>query len=139
MNTNVRKVRKLEDEEWREVPNSDGLYLVSSYGRVKSFVVKKEKGYMMRPALIKNFKYVHLKINKTDTMFFIHKLVATVWLPKPSDKHAIVTHLDRNLKNNHYSNLQWVTPKRSWKTKWGIFQKNVYWSKASRRETQYQA
>jgi len=33
-----------------------------------------------------------------------------VWHPIPTKKHTIVTHLDRSLNNNHFSNLAWVTP-----------------------------
>lgn len=40
---------------------------------------------------------------------YVHKLVAEVWIPKPSENYTKVRHLDWNLKNNHVSNLQWAT------------------------------
>lgn len=113
MDTKVKRYRHLEDEEWREVPNSEGRYMVSCYGRIKSFVLDKEKGRMLKPSEIKNFRYIILNYNNQKNRFFIHKLVAALWLPKPKKNQTIVTHLDRNLKNNHYSNLKWVSLKES--------------------------
>lgn len=108
-----KKYKKLEDEEWREVPNSEGRYTVSSYGRIKSFVIDKEKGRLLKPSVIKNFRYVILRYNNQQNRFFVHKLVASLWLPKPKKNQTMVTHLDRNLKNNHYSNLKWISLKES--------------------------
>jgi anti-sigma28 factor (negative regulator of flagellin synthesis) len=39
----------------------------------------------------------------------IHRLVAENFVRKPSAKHSIVAHLDHNKRNNHYSNLKWMT------------------------------
>ena len=123
MEENTKKYRKLDDEEWREVPGSKGRYMVSNYGRVKSFVVDKEKGLLMKCSVIKNFKYIVLKYNNRRNQFFIHKLVALVWLPKPTKAQTIVTHLDRNLNNNHYSNLAWLTPEEVGKRNGELFKK----------------
>lgn len=117
------KYRKLEDEEWRAVPGSNNLYWVSSYGRVKSFVIYKDKGRIIKNSVVKNFKFIQLKYNNRINRFFIHKLVAEVWLGKPSEKHTIVTHIDRNLNNNHYTNLQWLTPEEAGKRNGEHFKK----------------
>ena len=119
-----KKLRALVDEEWREVPGSEGRYLVSSYGRVKSFAIDKEKGQMLKFTILKRYKYLNLRYGKRTHLFFIHKLVAQVWLPRPSKQHTIVTHIDRNLSNNHYSNLEWVTIEESRK------RNGEYYSKA---------
>ncbi len=103
-----RILRKIDDEEWLEVPNSNNRYHVSNYGRVKSFSFKKD-GQIMKCPEIKGFKYVKLKINKIQHHYYVHKLVAEVWLSKQSEQHIYVTHLDGNLKNNHISNLKWLT------------------------------
>ena len=47
------------------------------------------------------------------------------WIPRPSENHTIVTHLDRNLKNNHVSNLQWLTPEEAGRRN-GEYFKKVY-------------
>ena len=102
------RFKGIKDEEWKEVAGSEGLYFVSNYGRVKSFSFKKD-GQIMKCPEIKGFKSVNLKINKIRHFFYLHKLVAEIWLPKPSEQHTFVTHLDGILKNNHISNLKWLT------------------------------
>ncbi|MEN8121576.1 MAG: NUMOD4 domain-containing protein [Bacteroidota bacterium] len=109
MITKQRKLKKIENEIWREVPNSNKRYEVSNYGRVKSFAYNKKEGKILKSFEIKGFKLVQLHIDKRQHKFYVHKLVAEVWIPKSTDKHTYVTHLDRNLKNNHVSNLEWHT------------------------------
>ena len=57
----------------------------------------------------KRISIVQLKINNVSKHYYVHKLVAEVWLPKPIEGQTFVTHLDGNLKNNHVSNLKWLT------------------------------
>ena len=109
MHSNKKTLRKLEDEEWRPVPESNNLYLVSNYGRIKSFVIDKVNGIIMNCSIVNSFKCVQIKINGAPKRFYVHKLVAEVWIPQPSEQHSQVVHLDRNLKNNQISNLQWAT------------------------------
>jgi len=104
-----RKLRKIEDEVWRLVPDCGNRYQVSNYGRVKSFVNNKKDGQILKCALINGFKLVQLNADKFKRKVYVHKLVAEIWLSKPSDKHTFVTHLDGNFKNNQISNLEWHT------------------------------
>jgi hypothetical protein len=103
-----RKLKKIEDEEWREMPGTNGQYQISNYGRVKSFFYSKE-GKILKQGLINNFPAISLKINKKNIRFFVHKLVAENWLPKPDFDPDHVIHLDWNTKNNHYGNLEWAS------------------------------
>ena len=104
-----KNLRKLEDEEWLPVPESNGQYLVSNYGRIKSFIVDKKNGIIMNCSVVNSYRCVQLKINGGPRRYYVHKLVAEVWIPQPSRDHSQVLHLDRNLKNNHVSNLEWAT------------------------------
>jgi hypothetical protein len=104
-----RKLRKIEDEDWRVVPNSNNRYFVSNYGRIKSFSYNKKDGQIMKCFEIKGYKIVPLNLNRVKRKFYVHKLVAEIWIPKPSDKHNCVTHLDGILQNNKVSNLEWHT------------------------------
>ncbi len=118
------KLKPLQDEEWKVVPNTNEKYWVSNYGRVKSFLVNKKDGALLKYAVVKNFRFVNLTTAKgKHKTTFVHKLVASVWLEKPSEKYTIVTHLDRNLKNNHVSNLQWLTPEEAGKRNGEFFKK----------------
>lgn len=104
-----KRLRKIEDESWEYVPETEKRYMVSNYGRIKSFMYDKDKGRIMSPSLTNNFYTIRLKINKEDRAFFIHKLVADLWVSKPSDAHNHVIHHDWNSRNNHYINLKWAT------------------------------
>jgi len=104
-----RKLRKLEDELWMDIPNYDKRYQISNYGRVKSFSINKKEGRILKCSEINGFLQVGLAGKNKQDRFYVHKLVGKVWLLKPSDKHIYVTHLDENLLNNHVSNLEWHT------------------------------
>lgn len=109
MDRKPQKLKRIDDEEWRDIPNTNGLYQISNYGRLKSFIFNKENGHIMKGAILKNFLITNIKINKKPKTVYFHKLTAEVWLPKPSENHVTVTHIDRNLRNNHVSNLKWQT------------------------------
>ena len=38
----------------------------------------------------------------------IHQLIASRFLPAPTESNLVIDHIDRNRKNNHASNLRWV-------------------------------
>jgi hypothetical protein len=111
MTNKERKLRKLEDEVWRILPDCNKRYQVSNYGRVKSFAYNKKDGKILIGTEINGFKLVQISSPKFSKKVYVHKLVAQLWIPKPSEKHTFVTHLDGNLKNNHVSNLEWHTRK----------------------------
>lgn len=104
-----RKLRKINDEVWRLVPNCNNRYQISNYGRIKSFAYNKKEGQILKCGEIKRFKHVTLHMDKFIRKVYVHKLVAEIWISKPSDQHIYVTHLDENFKNNHVSNLEWHT------------------------------
>ncbi len=108
MITLPKKLRKIEDEEWREVPNSNGRYWVSNYGRIKSFTYDKIEGEIRKQTPVKGFNSIKFNINKKKVAYYTHKLVAELWLEKPEDGADHVIHKDWNKKNNHYSNLQYA-------------------------------
>ena len=63
-----QKLRKIEDEIWRVVPDADNRYYVSNYGRVKSFALNKKEGQILKCFVINGFKQVQIsskKINRT--------------------------------------------------------------------------
>ena len=108
-NTKQRKLKKIENEIWRVIPKSNNRYQVSNYGRIKSFAINKKEGEIKKVCDINGFKLVQLHMDKTRHKIYVHKLVAEIWISKPSDKHTYVTHLDGFMKNNHVSNLEWHT------------------------------
>lgn len=57
-------------------------------------------------------KYLNVTLHNQKQVgrFYIHRLVAMVYIPNPNNL-PIVMHLDNNIYNNHVSNLKWGTQK----------------------------
>lgn len=106
-------------EEWRAIPEWEGFYEVSSFGRVRSLprVVYRSNGYVL------NLKGKILKTNP-DTrghhqfrlnrpgvrkIARVHRIVLEAFVgPCPEGMGAL--HWDDDKDNNHLSNLRWGTP-----------------------------
>ena len=50
--------------------------------------------------------YLHARINKKYV--YIHRLIASAFIPNPTQK-PVVDHIDRNVLNNSAENLRWAT------------------------------
>jgi hypothetical protein len=109
-----RRLRKLEDEVWKEISFTDFKYEVSNYGRVKSYCQDSLNGKILKPSLIGGFKVVSLKFKNKTKHFLIHKLVAEEFVFKESANQTVVIHLDWNKSNNYYTNLMWTTKSDSY-------------------------
>lgn len=110
-----KKLRKIVDEVWKDVPGSDGKYQVSNYGRVKSYCYDKVNGKILRPGNIRGFSNVTLRIKGEPHSYLVHKLTAEAFIPNESKEKNVVIHIDWNKQNNHVTNLQWITKEESYK------------------------
>lgn len=100
-------------EIWKDVPEYEGLYQVSNFGRVKSFressKFKKPKELILKLSLINSgYAVVTLYKETNKRKFQIHRLVASVFLPNPLNLPC-VNHKDENKLNNCVDNLEWCT------------------------------
>lgn len=95
-------------EEWKDIDGYDGVYQVSSEGRVRSFQCNKCK--ILNCHIVVKTK--HLKIglykDKKRKHYYVHKLVAKAFLPNPNS-YTEVNHKDENPLNNNVENLEWCT------------------------------
>ena len=108
------------NEEWRPVVGYEGLYEVSSYGRVRSldwFIVdslgykRLHKGKVLSPAKDKNgYLKVNLHCNGKHNIIRVHRLVAQAFIPNP-DNLPQVNHKDENPSNDNVDNLEWCDQK----------------------------
>lgn len=111
----VRKLRNVNDEEWRPIKITDGVYEVSNYGRIKSKFYNKIEGRIIQPGVIRGFLVVNLKLGTKTKTHYVHKLVAEEFIEKTRPNLEVVIHKDWNKKNNHIDNLEWVTKDESYK------------------------
>lgn len=88
-----------------------GLYQVSNLGRIKSYWFEKEKILVN----LKN-KYGYLKVclckEGKKKQFFIHRLVAQMFIPN-SDNKPFINHKNGNKEENKIDNLEWCTYKEN--------------------------
>lgn len=100
-------------EQWKDVPNYEGLYQVSSFGRVKSFRKSTKFGcqdeYILKPTVASHgYAEVTLYDKAVRHKFLVHRLVASVFIPNP-DNLPQINHKDENPLNNAVNNLEWCT------------------------------
>lgn len=102
-----------ENEEWRDIPNYEGLYQVSSLGKVKSL---RDRYGNPREKMLKfernrgGYLLTFLCKNGKKKTFSVHRLVANAFIDNPSNLPQ-VNHKDENKENNQASNLEWCTQK----------------------------
>ena len=116
----------MEPERWRDIPLYEGSYQVSSFGRVKSLVrivyrggqsiFKAEK--ILKPFDKQGFDFIALSKDGCPRHFPLHYLVAAAFVENPSG-FSIVVNLDNNPKNNHFTNLKWVSKEDARKVRFG--------------------
>lgn len=108
----------LANEEWLPVVGWEGLYEVSSHGRVRSFDRVVRCGYgrtRVFPGRIltgwfhQGYPMVALTEGDRTRRTYTHRLVCEAFNgPPPSEKHE-VAHNDGEPGNIHYRNLRWAT------------------------------
>lgn len=92
----------LPTEEWKPVVGYEGLYEVSSLGRVRS------RQGLLRQSLANRYPSVHLSRDGKQATHRVHRLVASAFIPNP-DGRETVNHIDGDRTNNAALNLEWVT------------------------------
>ena len=100
-------IEDLPNERWKDVDGYNGLYQISDYGRVKSFV--KNKPIILKQTNVTNYLFVNLyDKSKHKKPVAIHRLVAETFISNPNNL-PLVMHVDDNKHNNRYTNLMWGT------------------------------
>lgn len=110
-------------EQWRPITGYEGLYEVSSLGRVRSLsrVVPKCTGnnYTVKERQLRQVvkkgtghKRVYLSKGGRLTTFYVHRLVALAFLG-PNPQGMLVCHGPKGVSDNSVENLYYATPKQN--------------------------
>ncbi|MGL5922207.1 NUMOD4 domain-containing protein [Chroococcidiopsis sp.] len=119
----IVQLNLFDQEVWKPVVGYEGLYEVSSFGRVKSLgriAWNGQANHQLKEKILKQslggtYLNVALSKNGKPKTKRIHQLVAETFLPQPltptgrSRGSSVVNHLDSNPLNNRADNLEWTT------------------------------
>lgn len=113
----------IEEEIWKDIPNYEGIYQVSTLGRIKVLprtVYVSRSGYrtgsysytrpekIMSPAIRSKYLCVTLTKDGENRNHLLHRLVARTFLTEYKN-YLEVNHKDENKLNNKLSNLEICT------------------------------
>lgn len=99
---------ELNNEQWKAIEGYDGLYEVSSLGRVRS----KHSGEwrVMKPSKNDN-GYLIVDLlrggKRTRKRTRVHRLVAQAFIPNTDSSKTLINHIDECKQNNKVSNLEY--------------------------------
>lgn len=118
---NMNKYAVISTEIWKDIKDYEGLYQVSSLGRIRS-LMKSSGGslYARKTPLIRKLQYnavtgyIQVGLNKWQgggriaKLYRVHRLVAIAFIVNQYNLKE-VNHKDGNKKNNNVENLEWTS------------------------------
>ena len=121
-------------EIWKDIEGYEGIYQVSSLGRVKSMERVRSDGKRLRGRVLKQgvwgsgYYAVTLRKNGRYEKFYVHRLVAKAFLVTKKDGY-VVDLLNGDKFNNSLNNLEWVShsenARRGWSQKNNRERRNI--------------
>lgn len=111
-------MEQIQQEIWKEIPGTDGVYLASSLGRIKTIdriISAGKRGTRNLPSRLLKPKIdrdgyavtaIYINEKRKDSAF--HRLIAKTFLPNPFN-YPIVHHKNGDRQDNRVENLEWCT------------------------------
>lgn len=109
------------EEIWKDIKGFEGLFQVSSFGRVKTlkrvvrYTQRNQYGEFETSKTIqekiqkpRKTKSGYLRVQLFDKEFYVHRLVASAFI-RPLKPKEEINHIDGNKANNHVDNLEIVS------------------------------
>lgn len=114
-------------EEWRDIPGYEGLYMVSSMGRVKSLPKYLSKTDRILRGCVDKDGYIKVRLCPNPQLrksYFVHRLVALAFIDNELQLPEI-DHLNTIKDDNRAENLRWCTHKENINNKLTIKKKSA--------------
>lgn len=109
------------EELWRNVKGYEGLYMVSSQGRVFSVASNR----LLKITKGEGYTHVNLTKNKEVKNCYLHRIVAEAFLPNPGNLPE-VNHKDGDKSNDCVDNLEWCTASENALHYWRVINPSHY-------------
>jgi hypothetical protein len=107
------------DEQWRDAVGFEGLYLVSSLGRVRRIQPRirgrksdDPSGILRANPQTNGYMRVTLFVEGKQLTRLVHRLIAHAFLGAPAPRQQ-VNHKNGDKANNTVANLEWATPREN--------------------------
>lgn len=109
-------------ETWKDIPEYEGLYQASSYGRIRSFTITqqlKNGRIRIKDGRVKKLRLdskgcylvVELFKDKRARTFLVHRLITTTFFGRKDGME--VNHKNGEKTDNNIDNLEWCTHKEN--------------------------
>lgn len=133
MNTSAKvhenlSLKNIDGEIWKDIPDYEGCYQVSNFGRVKSLERKQKRFDSIIKQRFNKYGYLYVTLNKPKRRSYeVHQLVAISFLNHvPNGNNDIIDHKNNIKYDNFKDNLQITTARiNSSKDKIGYTSKYV--------------
>lgn len=104
----------MEQEIWKPIPDYEGLYDVSSFGRIRSYSkrlktnLNSSEQNNIKQLQKHNLGYYKIALYKEGKCknYFVHRLVYLVFNDLDINSDIVINHLDENKFNNNIFNLE---------------------------------
>jgi hypothetical protein len=114
----------MDEEIWKDIPEYEGFYQVSSYGNISSLDryvkhnhggLRIQKGRIIKQSLNQDGYYCFcLYKDGLSKMVLTHRVVGQVFILNPNNL-PLINHKDTVKTNNYYKNLEWCTTQENTK------------------------
>jgi len=116
----LEKQLHIDGEIWKDVVGYEGVYEVSDHGRVR----RVRTGLVLSPGRDKKgYTNVGLCVDGKPIRVKVHHLVMEAFVGKRPNG-LVINHIDENPRNNHVSNLEYVTQSYNCTSVWENKRKN---------------
>jgi len=117
----MNKIKLNQGEKIKDIQGYEGLYAVTTHGRVWSYKKKSKyishKGKWLKKTIDKGYEYIGLHREKINKKMAVHRIVANTFLQSIEGKSHI-NHINGIKNDNNVNNVEWCTPKENCQHAW---------------------